>query len=321
MSAQEFKPGDRVRCIETWTTHVIDSGDEFTVDIRGTVSGVQQVYVQGEWVPARYFEKVEPEFVVGQQEFKPGDRVRCVDVTGQPSENLKLDDTALYTVASITHHGWLTLTSNPGPWLPSRFVKVDLETTEPEFVVGQQVSGNDYERLPVGSKVKIDGDSFFSHTKIADNRWRSDIGKEWPNAQLAGFHRTLTHLPDAAEPEDKADLYVEPEPLKAGDWALAWVRIEAPKPDKDGDVSVSVPLATVSEIESGVYFRADAIVRPDAGQVPPWVKPAQCTSLWEASPNDYARCIKDEHDDTEQHNRPGIFWTDAEAYGRVEVSS
>lgn len=68
MSAQEFKPGDRARCIETWTTHVIDSGDEFTVeDVDPTTRNGLEVFVQGEWVPARYFEKVKPQFFVGQR--------------------------------------------------------------------------------------------------------------------------------------------------------------------------------------------------------------------------------------------------------------
>lgn len=129
--------------------------------------------------------------------------------------------------------------------------------------------------------------------------------------------------PEHAEPEDKDDLYVEPEPLKAGDWALAWVRIEAPKPDKDGDVSVSVPLATVSEIESGVYFRADAIVRPDAGQVPPWVKPARCTSLIERTADSLPVLMRCEGEAGHQtmHVVGWVAWTDTEAYGRVEVSS
>ena len=134
-------------------------------------------------------------------DFKPGDRVRCVDVMGQPSESLKLDDTALYTVASITHHGMLALESNPGPWLPSRFVKVELESTRPEFVVGQKVSGGDYPRLPIGSVVfdeptAEDTVASVPVLKTGEDEWTN---QGWPgvftNAEMADV-RTLTRLGD-----------------------------------------------------------------------------------------------------------------------------
>lgn len=130
MSAQ-FKPGDRVRCIETWTTHVIDRGDEFTVDetarvLTGIDAGSNRVFVQGEWVPARYFEKVEP--------------------------------------------------------------------------------------------------------------------------------------------EDKDDLYVEPEPLKEGDAVLVWAMVTDPKPGEFGLTSVRL-----HGDDEDVYAYPGHVVRPDAGQVPPWL--------------------------------------------------
>lgn len=77
--------------------------------------------------------------------------------------------------------------------------------------------------------------------------------------------------PEHAEPEDKDDLYVEPEPLKEGDWCLIWAQFDTVEPDDDGDVTVDVPGSGLGT----QYVRADAIVRPDAGQVPPWVKPAE----------------------------------------------
>ena len=53
-----FQIGDRVRCISTWTTHVVDAGHEYTVDDVYPPQGT--ILVNGQWVPASYFEKVEP---------------------------------------------------------------------------------------------------------------------------------------------------------------------------------------------------------------------------------------------------------------------
>lgn len=72
------------------------------------------------------------------------------------------------------------------------------------------------------------------------------------------------------EPEGATDAYVEPEPLKEGDWVHVWAQVDNAQPDMDGDLTVTVPMG-VGNVESGVYVRPDAIVRPDAGQVPPWV--------------------------------------------------
>ena len=52
-----FQIGDRVRCISTWTTHVVDAGHEYTVDDVYPPQGT--ILVNGQWVPASYFEKVE----------------------------------------------------------------------------------------------------------------------------------------------------------------------------------------------------------------------------------------------------------------------
>ena len=55
----DFKSGDKVRCTETWTTHVIDRGSEYTVSVVDLRSPIR-LFVNGQWVPASYFEKVEP---------------------------------------------------------------------------------------------------------------------------------------------------------------------------------------------------------------------------------------------------------------------
>lgn len=79
----------------------------------------------------------------------------------------------------------------------------------PEFVVGQQVSGDDYARLPVGARAQYERASA-SIVKVAADRW---VYRGEGVTDPSTCPRTLTHLPDATEPEGKDDLYVEPEPL------------------------------------------------------------------------------------------------------------
>lgn len=197
-------------------------------------------------------------------------------------------------------------------------------TPEPKFIVGQRVVGNDYARLPIGSVVlEEEADDTVRSVPLAKTGEDEWTNQGWPgvfaSVDLSYDERRLTHLGGGTwvkVPDDADDVYVEPEPLKEGDWCLVWAQIlpNGAAMAQGWDEHVSI-----GGTQAKAYVRRDAIIStPDT---PPWVKPAQCTSLWEASPNDYARCIKDEHDDTEPHNRPGIFWTDAEAYGRVEVSS
>lgn len=203
-----FSKGDKVRCIETSTTHFIDSGHEYVVeDVRpDNLTDTMEALVRDEWVPFSYFEKVEP-----------------------------------------------------------------------EFVVGQQVSGDDYERLPAGTKIQSAAarDAYF--TKVAaSNAWTytDGMGNTDSPAALdeAGPARTLTHLPDAPEPEDTDD--VESEPLKEDQHVLVWARVLDAKPDGDGEVEVSLHRADGYQTSyATTYTLPDAIVRPDAGQVPPWVKP------------------------------------------------
>lgn len=158
-----------------------------------------------------------------------------------------------------------------------------------------------------------------------ENLSRGSVPVKWDHRPLVVdgvLALNIRHLPDAPEPEDTDD--PEPEPLKEGDWVQVWAQVNRLRSDGDTVIRFFYGVKHADGTPKDHYderVRNDAIVRPAAGQVPPWVKPAQCTSLWEASPNDYARCIKDEHDDTERHNRPGVFWTTAEEYGRVEVSS
>lgn len=168
-----------------------------------------------------------------------------------------------------------------------------------EFKVGQQVKDGDYDHLPVGAKVRIDGDGFFSHTKIADNRWRSENGKEWSNAMLASFHRTLMHLPEHSEPEDKADLYVEPEPL--ADWERALLD------EVDSENTVTINTLDREEIHRFIAClpadwglideRDGSTLSETVAQVTEALrefanpKPARCTSLYLVVGEDvYIRC-------------------------------
>lgn len=53
-----YQVGDKVRCTSTWTTHVVDRGEEYTVD--DVAPGAKTILVNAQWVPITYFEKVEP---------------------------------------------------------------------------------------------------------------------------------------------------------------------------------------------------------------------------------------------------------------------
>lgn len=121
-----------------------------------------------------------------------------------------------------------------------------------------------------------------------------------------------------AEPEDKDDLYVEPEPLKEGDWVQVWARIERPEVDEDGEILLVFRAGDGGDASG--YAHPDAIVRPDAGQVPPWVKPAQCTSLLMIDKTTNLRQCTRDGDDHDNHVAYGASWKDHEAYGRVVVS-
>lgn len=91
----------------------------------------------------------------------------------------------------------------------------DARKVESEFVVGQQVSGSDYERLPVGSKVAyMDCPPL---TKVAEDAWEGEDLSSYSHDHELRIPRTLTYLGDGthAEPEDTDD--VEPEPLKEGE--------------------------------------------------------------------------------------------------------
>jgi hypothetical protein len=145
---------------------------------------------------------------------------------------------------------------------------------EAEWVVGQQVSGDDYDRLPVGSVVGL-GLGFASWTKAPDGLWRDASEVVAADGEIKRFGRTLTHLPEHAEPEDATDASVEPEPLRKGDHVLVWVTVDG-RADSDEDVRLKP--AFFGEVDPSMehfYSRTDAIVRPDAGQVPPWVKPVE----------------------------------------------
>lgn len=234
----------------------------------------------------------------------------------------------------------------------------------PEFVVGQKVSGDDYPRLPIGSVVfdepaAEDTVASVPVMKIGGDTWTN---QGWPgvftNAEMADDVRTLTRLGDGvadvgiveperdflccAAPSHIHGTIVTPtgervegtltvpavEPLRKDEWVQVWARVEEPKPDFDGDIELRLDRTNVmasGERWSAVWARPDAIVRPNAGQVPPWVKPAQCTSLKDMSDSVRIQCAKDA--DVLAHMHRTVYagvevrWPDEEAYGRVEVSS
>lgn len=67
--------------------------------------------------------------------------------------------------------------------------------------------------------------------------------------------------------EDADD--VEPEPLKEDQHVLVWARVEDIHPD--GEIQVAVEAGHNRFPAAHPYITRDAIVRPSAGQVPPWL--------------------------------------------------
>lgn len=201
-----------------------------------------------------------------------------------------------------------------------------------EFKVGDIIRNDDYDRLPIGSVVRL-GLGFATWTKASDGLWRDASEVVAADGEIKRFNRTLTHLPDAPEPEDTddvepeeelavwekallAEVDVEPEPLKEGDALLIWARVRGFADDR----AVHVDITTRHAHALRLVPHADAIVRPDAGQVPPWVKPARCTSLYQGAPTHALwRCDKPEHNEIIPHGTDGSCstWTTADEAGRI----
>jgi hypothetical protein len=151
-----------------------------------------------------------------------------------------------------------------------------------EFKVGQVVSGDDYARLPIDAVTS-------GIRKVGEHEWRYNEGAGAPMFDAPYASRILTHLPEVPEPEDTDDVepepladweralldeadediaYIEDEPLKEGDWVQVWAQYVTSYDSGELHLRVS---------GAGGYVAAhpDAIVRPSAGQVPPWVKPVE----------------------------------------------
>ncbi|MGH3999022.1 MAG: hypothetical protein ACRDTJ_16385, partial [Pseudonocardiaceae bacterium] len=129
------------------------------------------------------------------QEFKPGDKVKCIrsSATGSNPAVTAGDEYAI----DVLDGDMVSVDGMPSYWWSTdRFVLV-----EPEWAVGQQVSGTDYERLPVGSRAR--------HRLALADIVKAESG-EWTfrgvlMAEPEGSRRTLTHLgehAEHAEPED-----------------------------------------------------------------------------------------------------------------------
>ncbi|MGH3997737.1 MAG: hypothetical protein ACRDTJ_09780 [Pseudonocardiaceae bacterium] len=256
---------------------------------------------------------------------------------------------------------------------------------EPEWVVGQQIQDEDYDRLPVGAKVG-------TLEKTGEHEWRDISGV--PLFQQPHATRVLLHLPDApdpeaycvkdaaedgdwwasedtpefgygivysdgthptktsdlesieanfgidaTQPEDATDAYVEPltepsvdnsedltepESLEDDQYVLVWARVVDAKPDIDGEIQMYAGAGEGGDRGFYLMPNDDAIVRPEAGQVPPWVKPARCTSLATRAEDEgtFARCVVTQHDPHDFHNDgpKGGTWTTAEESGRLVES-
>lgn len=63
----------------------------------------------------------------------------------------------------------------------------------------------------------------------------------------------------------------EAEPLKEGDWVQVWAQVHEFKSESLASVEIKMRHGNTFE----VVPHPDAIVRPSAGQAPPWVKPIE----------------------------------------------
>lgn len=232
----------------------------------------------------------------------------------------------------------------------SRINVEHLEKVEPEWTVGQKVSGDDYAKLPIGSVVleeeaaemAVDGVKSVPIAKTGEDAWTNQGHPGvFVSEDLSYDERTLTHLPDAAEPEDKDDLYVEPEPL--ADWERALLD------EVDSENTVTINTLDREEIHrfiaclpadwgliderdgSTLSETVDQVIEALREFANP--KPARCASLWAdpfaTDPTTLRRCKFDAgHDERHRadwsaptgHNQSAT-WADGGAYGRVEVSS
>lgn len=258
MSTQEFKPGDQVRCIETWTTSVVDRGSEYTVEAaRGPVfdsarpvSGATEVLVNGEWVPVRYFEKVEAEWTVGQ-------KVSGDDYPRLPIGSVVFDEPAAEdTVASVpvlktgedewTNQGWPGVFTNAEMADDVRTLTRLGDGTPPPKCTGEG-----------GCKAEVHYHGCYADVPPAKCDDPSEHG-----TQTEG-NSTGPHL----------HFEVEPEPLNDDDIVLVWARVRSAVPDCDGEIKIALHRADSQDKE--YWTLPDGIVRPNEGQVPPWIEPAQ----------------------------------------------
>ena len=131
--------------------------------------------------------------------------------------------------------------------------------------------------------------------------------------------RCEEHGPECPGPRNE-DTDVEPEPLKEGDWVQVWAQVNR-RADSDGDLLlISSAYGEAAPSSTKFYARSDAIVRPSAGQVPPWVKPERCTSLYMGDGALWQCDARPDHA-AALHGFGAFTWNDAEEYGRVEVRS
>jgi len=122
---------------------------------------------------------------------------------------------------------------------------------------------------------------------------------------------------EKVEPKDKTDAYVEPEPLREGDWVQVWARVDALQ---ETTACVEFPgNAAVSPLDAVVPL--SAIARTD--DTPPWVKPERCTSLKARTDSEgetvFLRChLVGHHVDHGSKFLGGRYdWTTAEEHGRI----
>jgi hypothetical protein len=175
-----------------------------------------------------------------------------------------------------------------------------------EFKVGDIIRNDDYDRLPIGASVEL-GLGFAAWTKGSDGLWRDASEVVAAAGEIKRFNRTLTHLPDATQPEDATDAYVEPEPLKE----------DQPAFDDDDVQRIKVTRGSTVLFDGLAVFR-----EADNGEVIVTPVP-RCTSLFvkPGSPlSGIVRCGQHEghgHGHWTIGSDPAMSWNDAMEYGRM----
>ena len=199
-----------------------------------------------------------------------------------------------------------------------------------EFQVGQSISGTDYDRLPVGAKFRRGPQ--YSEYEVTETGFKLGMADTRLTAADYRSARKITYLPATVEPEDKDDLYVEPEHVTepSVDNSEDLTKPEdaddvEPEPLKGGQRTFNDDDVQRLKVTHGSEVLFDGLaVFEEAANGNVLVTPVpRCTSLFvkPGSPlSGIVRCGQHEghgHGHWTIGSDPAMSWNDAMEYGRM----